>query len=89
MRAEECDEKTTKKPYQAADERLADPSRVVWICQLYQTELFGLMDSRTAVVDVELTVNVLGMGTHSAQGDHEFTGDLWPRKLGFEQSEHL
>jgi hypothetical protein len=43
------------------------------------------MDSRPAVVDVELAVNVLRMGAHSAQGDHEFTGDLWPGKLGFEQ----
>ena len=29
------------------------------------------------------------MCADSAQGDHEFTGDLRPRKLGFEQSENF
>ena len=49
----------------------------------------GSFDGRPAIIDVEFTVDALGMCADSAQGDHEFTGDLRPRKLGFEQSENF
>jgi hypothetical protein len=53
---------------------------------LYQMQLFGSFNCGPAIIDVEFTVDTLGMCADSAQGDHEFTGDLRPRKLGFEQS---
>jgi len=57
----------------------------VW---LDQTELGGPLDGRPAVIDVEFTIDALGMGADRAQADHEFLSDLWSRKLGFEQAEH-
>ena len=56
--------------------------------RLEQTQLCCAFDGRPAIRDVEFTVDALGMCADRAQGDHEFLGDLRPRKLGFEQSEH-
>ena len=56
---------------------------------LNQIQLCGPFDGRPAIIDAEFTVDALGMCADSTQGDHEFTGDLRPRKLGFEQSENF
>ena len=56
---------------------------------LEQIQLCCPFDGRPASIDVEFTVDALGMCADSAQGDHEFMGDLRPRKLGFEQAEHF
>jgi hypothetical protein len=58
----------------------------VW---LNQTELSCTLDGRAATIDVQFSVDALGIGTNRAQADHEFAGDLWPRKLGVEQAEHV
>ena len=58
----------------------------VW---LDQTELGCSFDGRPAIIDVEFPVDALGIGANRAQADHEFAGDLWPRKLGLEQAEHV
>ena len=50
---------------------------------LDQTELGCPFDGCLATIDVEFTEDVLGMGADGAQADHEFLGDLWPRKLAF------
>ena len=54
---------------------------------LDQAQLDCPFDGCPPVIDVEFAEDALGVGADSAQGDHEFIGDLWPRKLGFEQSE--
>ena len=59
------------------------------IAWLYQTQLFCPFDGRPAIIDAEFTVDALGMCADSAQGDHEFTGDLRPGKLSFEHSKNL
>jgi hypothetical protein len=59
------------------------------IARLVQVQLCCPFDGRPAIIDVELPVDALGMGADGTQGDHELTGDLRPRKLGFEQSEHV
>jgi hypothetical protein len=41
-------------------------------------------DSRSAIIDVEFTVNALGMCADRAQGDHELIGDFGSQKVGFE-----
>src|SRR5687768_11829131 len=64
-------------------------ARLPGLSWLYQIQLCCPFDGRTATIDIELAVDALGMRAESAQGDHQFTGDLWPRKLGLEQSEHL
>ena len=56
---------------------------------LYQTQLFCPFDGRPAIIDVEFTVDALSMGAEGAQADHEFMGNLRPRKLGFEQAENF
>ena len=56
---------------------------------LYQAQLNRPFDSCPAVVNVELGVNALGMGTNRAQSDHELAGDLGPREIGLEQPEHF
>src|SRR5215210_595327 len=58
----------------------------VW---LDQTELSCTLDGRTATIDVQFRIDALSVGANGAQPDHEFTGDLRPRKLGVEQAEHL
>ena len=62
--------------------RLAGLRTCSAFARLDQTQFFCTFDSRPATVDVEFAVDALGMGADGAQGDHEFTGDLWPRKLG-------
>ena len=54
---------------------------------LDQIQLSRPFDSCPAIIDIEFTVDALGMCADCAQGDHEFTGDLRPRKLGFEHSQ--
>ena len=56
---------------------------------LEQAQLCCPLDGRPASGDLEFAVDALGMGADGAQGDHEFLGDLRPRQLGFEQSEHV
>ena len=51
---------------------------------LYQIQFGCPLDSRPAILDVEFAVDALGMGADRAQGDHEFTGNLGSRKVGFE-----
>ena len=51
---------------------------------LNQVQLCCPIYSRPASIDVEFAVDALGMGADRAQGDHEFTGDLGSRKVGFE-----
>ena len=51
---------------------------------LEQTEFRCPFDSRPPIVNIEFTVDALGMGTDGAQGDHEFAGNLWTGKLGVE-----
>jgi hypothetical protein len=79
-----------QKPCPASDEMLffgrAKCGAFGW---LYQTQLDCPFDGRPAILDVEFSVDALGMGADRAQGDQEFTGDLRPRKLGFEQAENV
>jgi hypothetical protein len=56
---------------------------------LDQIQLSRPFDSCPAIIDIEFTVDALGMRTDCAQSDHEFTGDLRPGKLGFEQSKNF
>ena len=63
--------------------------REVRLAGLDQIQFNCPFDSRPAIIDVEFTVDALGMGADRAQGDHEFTGDLRTRKLGFEQAENF
>ena len=53
------------------------------LASLDQTKLGCPFDGRPATVDVEFTVDALGIGANRAQADHEFPGDLRPGKLGF------
>src|SRR5689334_7345885 len=59
------------------------------LAPLDQTKLGCSFDGCPATIDVKLTVDTLGIGAHRAQADHELASDLWPRKLGVEQAEHL
>src|SRR5436853_880828 len=59
------------------------------LASLDQTKLGCSFDGGPATIDVELIVDTLGVGANRAQADHEFPGDLRPRKLGVEQAEHL
>jgi hypothetical protein len=52
--------------------------------QLDQIQLNCPFDGRPAAIDVEFAVDALGMCADRAQTDHEFTGDLRPRKLSLE-----
>lgn len=56
---------------------------------LEQIQLDGPVDGGPAIIDVEFTVDALGMGADCTQSNHEFLGDLWSRKLGFEQAQHF
>ena len=56
---------------------------------LDQTKLGCSFDGCPATIDVEFPVDALGIGANRAQADHEFPGDLRPRKLGVKQAEHL
>src|SRR5690349_11056572 len=56
---------------------------------LEQIQLCCPFDGRPAIRDVEFRVDALGMCANRAQGDYEFLGDLRPRKLGCEQSQHV
>ena len=54
---------------------------IEWLDQIQ----FGCpFDSRPAIIDVEFTVDALGMCTHRTQSDHELTGDFGSLKIGFE-----
>ena len=44
---------------------------------LQQIEFFGAADGSPAIVNPQLGVNVLGVGTHGAQRHHAFTGNFW------------
>jgi hypothetical protein len=57
--------------------------------RLDQIQLSCPFDGRPTIIDVEFAVYALGMCADRAQGDHEFTSDLGPRKIGFEQSENF
>jgi hypothetical protein len=46
-------------------------------------------DGRPASLDVEFTVDALGMSADGAQGDREFAGDLRTGQLSFEQAENF
>jgi hypothetical protein len=74
-----------QKPCTTIDEMLfldrATCGAIEWLDQIQ----FGCpFDSRPAIIDIEFTVDTLGMCAYRAQGDHEFTGDLGPQKVGFE-----
>jgi hypothetical protein len=56
---------------------------------LDQIQLNRPFDGRPAIIDIEFTVDALGMCADCAQGDHEFTGDLRPGKFGFEHSKNF
>jgi hypothetical protein len=56
---------------------------------LDQIQLSRPIDSCPAIIDIEFTVDALGMCADCAQGDHEFTGDFRPGKLGFEHSKNF
>ena len=51
---------------------------------LNQMQLFGSFNCFLAIIDIEFTVDTLGMRADSAQGYHEFTGNLRPGKFAFE-----
>jgi hypothetical protein len=56
---------------------------------LHQTQLCCPFDGCPAVIDVEFTKDALRMGAHRTQGDHEFTRNFWPGKLGLEQTQNF
>jgi hypothetical protein len=56
---------------------------------LDQIQLSRPFDGCPAIINIEFTVDALGMRTDCAQSDHEFTGDLRPGKLGFEHSKNF
>lgn len=56
---------------------------------LQQIEFFGAADGCSAVVHTQLGVNVLGVGTQSAQGHYEFTGNFRAVQISSEQPEHF
>ncbi len=45
---------------------------------LMKVEFFSSVDSRSAITHAQLAVDVLCVGAHCAQGDHQLIGDLWP-----------
>ena len=72
-------EKTKALPGKPVFQSLPDRAKYGTIVQLDQTEFGCPFDGHPAVIDVEFTVDILGMCAHRAQGDHEFAGDLRPR----------
>lgn len=56
---------------------------------LEQAEFLCPANSRTAVADPELRVDLIGVCTQSVQRYHQLTGNLWAAQLGSEQSEHV
>jgi hypothetical protein len=56
---------------------------------LDQIQLSRPFDGRPAIIDIEFTVDALGMCADRAQGDHEFAGDFRPGKLSFEHAQNF
>src|SRR5829696_8830497 len=56
---------------------------------LYQIQLFCPFDGFPAAVDIEFTVDALGMCADSAQRNYKVISDLRPRKFGCEQAENF
>jgi hypothetical protein len=56
---------------------------------LHQAQIYCSFDGCPAVINIEFTKDTLGVCADCTQGDHEFMGDLRPRKLTFEQSENF
>ena len=46
-------------------------------------------DGCTAIIDIELAEDALGMGADRAYSDYEFTSDLWHGKLRLKQAEYF
>ena len=59
------------------------------IAQLDQIQFGRPFDGPTTIIDAELAVDALGMGTYRAGGDYEFTSDLWHGKLSPKQTEYF
>lgn len=80
-----------ERPRLMANGNLATPHRAVWMVSgdwrrrpyghiwstSQQAQSLGLCYCLPAVVHAQFAIDVLRMRAQSAQGDHEFTGDLW------------
>ncbi len=56
---------------------------------LYQMQLFCAFNGFPPAVDVELTVDALGVRADGAERDYEMISNLRPRKLGVEQAQNF